>query len=225
MSIVLACAGQKGGNGKSLIARALAAELARQKKTVALLDLDVGQHTAADWNDARAANNIAPALKIAIVDPNEHRDFRVPELSKDHQFIILDAPGFSDEMTLLIAEVADLVILPTAPSVDDLRPTVRLYHELVHEGVAAARIVIVINRIRTAPEEKFARSYLGEANLSERVLKPALEDQVIYRRAADVGRAASEASAEGPRERALEVVSEILKAARKVQATSHAASL
>ena len=197
MSIVLACAGQKGGNGKSLIARALAAELARKEHTVVLVDLDVGQHTAADWNDTRASNKIEPELKIEIVDANKDLDFRIPELSKNHEFIILDAPGFSDEMTLLIGEAADVVILPTAASTDDLRPTVRLYHELVREGVAAAGIVIVINRIRTIAEEKFARGYLAQAKLE--ALPTALEDQPIYRRAADVGRAASEVSAEGPR--------------------------
>ena len=42
------------------------------------------------------------------------------------EFILIDAPGFSDDTTARIAAVSDLVVLPAMPSTDDLRPTLSL---------------------------------------------------------------------------------------------------
>jgi len=41
----IACLSQKGGGGKSTLARALSVELTRQKKKVLLVDLDIQQKT------------------------------------------------------------------------------------------------------------------------------------------------------------------------------------
>jgi chromosome partitioning protein len=215
MTLVLACAGQKGGGGKSLIARAIATELGAKKRSAVLVDLDVGQHTAADWNAAREANHITPAVKVIAVDPDEEPDFRIPELSRDHDTIILDAPGFSDEMTLNLAVVANLVVLPACPSTDDLRPTMRLYHELVQGGLEPERIVIVLNRIRTDPEEKFAREYLKAGGLE--ALADGLPDMPIYRKAANVGKAPTEYGPDDARASARKVVSAIMKHAEKIR--------
>jgi len=42
---IIACLSQKGGGGKSTLARALAVELTKQKKNVCLIDLDIQQKT------------------------------------------------------------------------------------------------------------------------------------------------------------------------------------
>jgi chromosome partitioning protein len=215
MTLVLACAGQKGGGGKSLIARSIATEMASKKRSAVLVDLDVGQHTAADWNAAREANRITPPVKVVTVDPDEEPDFRIAELSRDHDIIILDAPGFSDEMTLDLAVMADVVVLPAGPSTDDLRPTMRLYHELVQGGLEPDRIVIVLNRIRTEPEEKFAREYLRAGGLE--ALADGLQDMPIYRKAANVGKAPTEYGPDDARTRVQKVVSAIMKRAEKIR--------
>jgi len=42
---IIACLSQKGGGGKSTLARCLAVELTKQKKNVLLVDLDIQQKT------------------------------------------------------------------------------------------------------------------------------------------------------------------------------------
>jgi chromosome partitioning protein len=42
---VIACLSQKGGGGKSTLARALAVELTKQKQNTLLVDLDIQQKT------------------------------------------------------------------------------------------------------------------------------------------------------------------------------------
>jgi cellulose biosynthesis protein BcsQ len=42
---IIACLSQKGGGGKSTLARCLAVELVKQKKNVLLVDLDIQQKT------------------------------------------------------------------------------------------------------------------------------------------------------------------------------------
>ena len=42
---IIACLSQKGGGGKSTLARCLAVELTKQKKNILLADLDIQQKT------------------------------------------------------------------------------------------------------------------------------------------------------------------------------------
>jgi chromosome partitioning protein len=42
---IIACLSQKGGGGKSTLARCLAVELNKQKKNILLVDLDIQQKT------------------------------------------------------------------------------------------------------------------------------------------------------------------------------------
>jgi chromosome partitioning protein len=211
MALIIEACGQKGGSGKSLCARALSAELARKKKSVVVIDLDVDQRTVSEWAEARVANKIAPEIRVEIVNPDDDADFRIPELGKDFDYIICDAPGWSDALTLSLSSWADLIVLPSEPSVDDLRPTIRLYHELVGAGIEVGRIVVVLNRIHNDTEVKFARKYLEQAGIVDAVLPKEIPDQPIYRKGGNVGQAATEVSSEGPRESARAVTDAILK--------------
>ena len=210
MAQIIATCGQKGGSGKSQCARALSAELARKKKSVVVIDLDVDQQTVSEWAKARAANKITPEIRVETIDPDEDDDFGIPDLSKGVDYLICDAPGWSDAQTLNLARYADLIVLPTEPSVDDLRPTIRLFHELVGAGVEPERIVIVLNRIRTETEIKFAREYLKGAHI-DALLKETIPDQPVYRKASNVGQAMTEVSHEGPQKSARDVTDAILK--------------
>ena len=126
-------------------------------------------------------------------------------------YVICDAPGWSDAQTLNLARHADLIVLPSEPSVDDLRPTIRLFHELVGAGIESERIVIVLNRVRTDTEIKFASEYLKRADIHA-LLKETIPDQAIYRKGSNVGQAITEVSHEGPRDSARDVTDAILKA-------------
>ena len=203
-NLVIACAGQKGGTGKSAVARTVAAERAGEGDQVVMVDLDVGQHTAADWVAAREANGFKPIVRAFVVDPDEEPDFRLQELAADFNLVLLDAPGFSDDRTLALAFVSDLVVVPSGPGPDDLRPTMRLVYELLDNGVEKDRIAVVLNRINTEADEKAARAYLAEGDIE--AIGPSLRHLQVYRKAFDVGRGLTEYGKDDVREPAREMV-------------------
>lgn len=191
MAWVISFAGQKGGTGKSMLSETFSVEAARSGKTVVLADLDVAQRTSFEWGEARNRNGYTPRVKVVVVDPDGYGDFGVRQASAGADLLVIDAPGWSDEKTLMLAGFSDIMVLPTGASIADLRPTIRLMHELVAGGVARDRIVTALCRVNGASEVKFAKGYLAEAGFS--TLDGVLRDMPTYRSLHNQGRAASEA--------------------------------
>jgi chromosome partitioning protein len=107
------------------------------------------------------------------------------------ELLILDAPARASRRTLDIARAADLVVQPTSGSIDDLRPAVVFFHELVHADVPKERLVIALSRTLTAAEEDAARAYIAKANYE--VLAGAIPERAAYREAHNRGQAVTEA--------------------------------
>lgn len=208
MAWVISFAGQKGGTGKSILSQSFSVEAARTGKSVVLADLDVAQRTSFEWSEARARNGFEPRVKVLVVDPDRYGDFGVRQASGGADILVIDAPGWSDEKTLMLAGFSDIMVLPTGASVADLRPTIRLMHELSAAGVAKDRIVSALCRVGGASEIKFAKSYLKEAGFE--CLDTVLREMTSYRAIQNQGRAASEADGNLGAE-AREVVGAIMK--------------
>jgi chromosome partitioning protein len=93
--------------------------------------------------------------------------------------------------TLKIARAADIVILPTGLSLDDLQPSVLLAHELAKKGVAKVKIAFALCRVGESHLEIIeAQIYLNDAGY--RVLTGSIPEKIAYRRASDEGRALTE---------------------------------
>ena len=163
---VIAFAGHKGGTGKSLLAQGFAVQAARNSHSVVLVDLDIDQQTSFEWAQARLLNKYKPKVCAALIDPAARSDFGLGTARLGFDVLVVDAPGWSDERTLRLAAIADLMVLPATPTVADLRPTIRLMHELKAQGIPDSRMVIAVNHVRAARELTFARTYLKEAGLA-----------------------------------------------------------
>ena len=108
-------------------------------------------------------------------------------------------------------------MLPTGLSLDDLRPTVLLAHELVGAGIAVERIAIALCRVGDRPREiEEAREYVADAGYL--VLSGSLPERTAYRRIADQGGALTEVLFPTLRERAEELAAAI--AARLMAVTT-----
>ena len=193
---------QKGGVGKSTCARLIAREYANAGWTVKIADLDVSQGTSTEWKRRRDAHGIQPEV---AVEP-----FRTVEqalrVASHYDLLVFDAPPHSMAGTKEIARASDLVLLPTGLSLDDLRPTVLLAHELVEAGIPSEKLAAVLCRVGDRENEILeARSYIEKAGY--RVLKGELPERTAYRRAIDDGKALSETSHPSLRGRA-EVVAQ-----------------
>ena len=162
MSLIVGVVSQKGGVGKSTLARLVAREYALAGWGVKIADLDVSQGTSFNWQSRRLQSGLEPIIAV-------------------------DGPPHSTAGTLKIAGACLLTILPTGLSLDDLEPSVLLAHELRKRGTPSSKIVFALSRVGDSESEiQEAREYIQQAGYS--VLPGSLPEKTAFRRASDEGR-------------------------------------
>lgn len=186
MTTVIAFVSQKGGVGKSTLARALAREAVSSGLQVKVADLDTQQGTSVDWHRTRLDGNINPAVSVEAFRTAK----QALSIADHYELLIIDGPARTSSGTLEIAKVANLVVQPTGASVDDLRPAVREFHALTKAGIPLERLTFALNRIGTDAEEAEARAYLEEAGYA--ILRGYLPERPAYRKAQNIGLSVTE---------------------------------
>jgi chromosome partitioning protein len=186
--LVVSAISQKGGVGKSAVARLIAREYAASGWSVRVADFDVKQMTTTEWAARRLAAAIDPVVEVqgyASVDKAVRGAFA-------SDMLVIDGRGFADRLTQDIAKASNKLLLPTGLALDDLRPSVRLAHELAEVGVNARKLAFVL--CRTGDSEKeiaAARDFITKAGY--RCLAAPWPERTGYRDAHDQGKAATEA--------------------------------
>ena len=127
MAAIVAFVSQKGGVGKSTLARALAREAAAGGLRVKVADLDTQQGTAVDWHRLRLSQGIEPVVSVEAFATAA----QALEAAKGYDLLIIDGPARTSSATLDIARAADLIVQPSGASRDDLIPAVREFHAAV----------------------------------------------------------------------------------------------
>ena len=196
MSTIIAFISQKGGVGKSTLARALGREAASSGLKIKIADLDTQQGTSVDWYRMRLDANIEPVVPVELFRTAE----QALKTANHYELFIIDGPARTSKATLEIARLSDLVVQPTGPAVDDLRPAVREFHALINEGISRERLVFALNHIGTETEALEASAYLEEAGYL--VLTGYLPERPGYRLAQNTGYAITETRFTGLNEKA-----------------------
>lgn len=205
MTIIIGMISQKGGVGKSTLARLIAREYASAGWQVKIADLDVSQGTSTDWKQRREQSTLEPEV---AVEP-----FRTTaqalKIKDMYDLIVFDGAPHSMAGTLEIARASSLVVLPTGLSLDDLRPSIMLAHELVDNAIPNEKIIFALCRVGDRENEiQEARTYIERAGY--RCALGSLPEKTGYRRASDEGRALSEVTYKTLKERAEEVAQSII---------------
>ena len=183
--LVIACLSQKGGVGKSTMARLIARTYAAGGWDVKIADFNLNQLTSCDWAAARLGQNILPEVRAEAF--NSVKGFKRETVD----LIVADGKPDSDQSSMEIAKIATLCVVPTGLSVDDLRPQVAFANELVNKGISRDRILIVLNKVvesQVACDE--AREYLRIAGYL--VAETDLAAKMTFQNAQNTGRALSE---------------------------------
>ena len=187
MALIVGMVSQKGGVGKSTLARLVAREYALAGWTVKIADLDVSQGTSFNWQSRRLQAGIEPAIPVERFGTVE----QALKVAEHYDLVILDGPPHSTAGTLKIAQSSLLTVLPTGLSLDDLEPSVLLAHELRKRGVNSSKITFALSRVGDSESEiEEARDYVTQAGYS--VLAGSLPEKTAYRRASDEGRSLTE---------------------------------
>ncbi len=117
----------------------------------------------------------------------------------DDELLIVDAPARASRRTVDMAKAADVVVQPTSGSIDDLRPAIMFFHELMQADIPKERLVLALSRTLSTAEEDAARAYIAKAGYEE--LAGAIPERAAYREAHNRGQAVTEAKGrvhEGP---------------------------
>jgi chromosome partitioning protein len=187
VAVIVGIVSQKGGVGKSTIARLLAREYANAGWQAKIADLDIAQGTSFSWQARRLRNGIAPVVAVERFGTVE----QALRLAEHYDLLILDGPPHSTAGTLRIAQSSDLILLPSGLALDDLEPSVLLAQELVQKGIPGSKLVVGFCRVGDSEAELTeARGYVSQAGF--RTILEAMPERVAYRRAFDQGRSATE---------------------------------
>ena len=187
MTLVIGVISQKGGVGKSTLARLIACQYATNEWSVKIADMDLSQGTSTGWNRRRMQNSIAPVVAVeqfmTVADATKS--------AKNHYLLVFDGAPHSTRMTLEIAKVSDIVVIPTGVSLDDLEPTIRLAHELKQNKIEKEKIGIALSRIGNSDAEvEEARNYIAQSGYF--LFEGLIQEKTAIRRAQDEGKSATE---------------------------------
>src|SRR3954462_14000346 len=139
----------KGGSGATTTCRELTAAALQDGRKVALIDLD-GQGGLSRWWNRRTAQAAdgqaqrdAPALLqlTAMQIPGVAKDLR-----RRYDLMVVDSPPSVHETIRAVAAAADLALIPSRPTVDDLDavgPIARLLHGVVDHAFVLTQVPAV----------------------------------------------------------------------------------
>ncbi|WP_280570589.1 ParA family protein, partial [Chromohalobacter sp. 296-RDG] len=150
MGYIIGVVSQKGGVGKSTVARAIATTYAAADWNVKIGDLDINQSTSFTWLQRRLSRGIEPVVAVETFG-TVGQALRIADA---YDLMVLDGAPHATRAIAEIGQKSHLAVLPAGLSLDDLEPTVLLANTLVSEhGVPVERIVIALSRVGDSSRE------------------------------------------------------------------------
>jgi len=197
---VIAFISQKGGVGKSTLARALAVEASHKKKRVLLADGDPQQATSYHWLQVRQKSK----FKVEVFSTAQQALREAPK----YDLTIIDGPARTNHATLEIAQKADLVIQPTGATRDDLIPAVKEFNALKKAGIPTKKLLFVPTRLSSSTEAQVIQEYLKKTGYNCSPFY--LMEKASYKQIQNEGKAVSEVIYKSLRNQAKELTKFLL---------------
>lgn len=202
MTQIIAVLSPKGGTGKSTVARLAAVAYAAANWDVAVMDSDPTQETSRQWFERRLDNPKLGASNLYVTRAKGVNPIKNLMAKDEPDLIIIDGCPRSTDASAMYAKQANLILIPTGTSVDDLMPSIKFAIQLVAaHGVDRERIRFILNHCsRNKREVSQAIEAILGAGL--KVMGAMLNESPCYRSALDEGKAPNEVPYFIPRNRA-----------------------
>ncbi|MDX2068213.1 MAG: AAA family ATPase [Haliscomenobacter sp.] len=193
--MIIAVTNLKGGVGKSTLSRNLAVYFAMQGEKTCIIDTDIEQRTTCDWRTRREAD-----AKIKVdVFPMSSTDGLVNDIkthrNNGYRVIIIDGVPQLEKVTTKLILLANFLIIPITPSIDDLKSFERFLKRYEDAKMVKPEIpaFLVLNRYcRTSEGEevKLAIAMFEEFGISP--LQNVISERVAHKRSSKYGLTALE---------------------------------
>lgn len=180
---------QKGGVGKSSLARLLAVHAARMGLKVMIADFDLEQLSCVEWSAQRMRSGIEPDIDVRPFKSLK----KLRKLDSEFDLVVVDTRGLAEDLTEEVSEESNWVFLPTGTSMDDLRPTLALARKLGRSPQKASKIRLILSKVgRSDKQLTDAKIIINEAGFN--VLSEVWPQRDGFVSEFDAGRAGSESS-------------------------------
>ena len=143
----------KGGVGKTTIATNLAAAFAQRGKSVCIVDTDLKQRSASEWAGSREDTDFPPISVFGITE--KQLTGEVERLSKQYDTVLIDGTPHVSEITERAIILADILLIPIAPSIYDFRAFENFFEKLqninqnrVAYGGTEVKIYLLLNWLK-----------------------------------------------------------------------------
>jgi chromosome partitioning protein len=175
---------QKGGSGKTTLVESLAVAAKNAGQSVAVIDLDP-QATACKWGDRRNADPV-----IISIQPARLANALKTAREGGADLVIIDTPPRAADAAMAAAQAADLILIPSRPTINDLE-TIATTHSLISGAAAKAKVAVILNDI---PPQGKQRQQAEDAirDMGLPVCPVALGHRTAYTHAAAMGLTAQE---------------------------------
>lgn len=194
---------QKGGSGKTTVARNLAVAMGGDETAVAVLDLDP-QGSLTSWCNRREAD--APALVATTAGELEAVRAKLEAAGVD--LLVVDTPPSVHGWIAGILRQADLVLVPVRPSPDDLDALRPILDAIERAGRPFAFVLS-----QAKPRTRLAADVLPALAQHGRVCPAVIHDRIEHATAAATGQAVTETA---PESKAAEEVRALAAYVRKL---------
>ncbi|TXL12580.1 DNA-binding protein [Methylococcaceae bacterium HT3] len=201
--MIISFLGQKGGTGKSSVARAVAVEFVRSGWSVHVADMDTIQKTIFNWAGRRDDAEIEPKAALKAADISD--------------LLVIDGKAFADAHLLTVAKASDLIVIPVGVNADDLEPTLNLATELINKGISRASMLFVVDKVPDNGEREAMDTRQTIKNWAFNVSQGYIPFKTAYSQAMDAGRTLSETKYKGLNEKTDKIIQQIVDAAINTQ--------
>jgi chromosome partitioning protein len=137
MGSILTIASSKGGAGKTTLTAALAAWLARQKYSVAVVDADPNCGFSGWHAQAYEGEHLSVSAEPRSVEVVDHAQAEADR----HDVVLLDTAGFQNLTAASSITVADFVLIPAMPDAGSVLEAVKTVQQTGSLGRAARRTI------------------------------------------------------------------------------------
>lgn len=215
MAFLIAFASQTGNCGKTMLATAMAAELAKAGLDVVLIDADKEHRdkgwSASTWTAQRQARHPHRDFYRALDAETTSQTLQLIARHQDADVVIIDCPSRAHLNTVDLAAAMDVTIFPITATPKDTDLTAHTIQQLQQHGIDIRRIGFVYNHVHSAPEFLTERDKLtAKFPATDLTLHPPLFEQGAYTKAIRGFHTITEAQPRSLRDAALATIDSII---------------